>query len=123
MWSLVDDEQTLATGYSTDRGRALQALAEARVMTDCLPSLMLKRTDRHDEECYDVMASGEVVGQIRLSDVTPAATPWIWTIAHSHREHRTLTQGYEPTREAAMKAFGKAWRRSTGALDRHMLKP
>ena len=28
----------------------MQAVAEALVMTDCLPGLMLKRTDRHDEE-------------------------------------------------------------------------
>ena len=32
------------------------------VMTDGLPGLMLKRTDRHDEECYDVMSDGRVVG-------------------------------------------------------------
>jgi len=76
MWSLVDAEQTLATGYSGSRDEAMQAVAEALAMTDCLPGLMLKRTDRYDEECYDVMASGEVVGHIRLSDATPAATPW-----------------------------------------------
>ena len=111
MWSLVDCEQTLATGYSTSRDTAMQAVAEALVMTDCLPGLMLKRTDRHDEECYDVVASGEVVGHIRLSDVTPATTPWSWTFVHSHHGHRTLTHGYAATREAAMQAFTRSWHR------------
>jgi len=35
----------------------MQAAAEALVMTDCLPVLMLKRTGRRDEECYDVMST------------------------------------------------------------------
>jgi hypothetical protein len=91
----------------------MQAVAEALVMTDCLPGLMLKRTDRHDEECYDVVASGEVVGHIRLSDVTPATTPWSWTFVHSHDGHRTLTHGYAATREAAMQAFTRSWHRET----------
>jgi hypothetical protein len=66
MWSLVDAEQTVATGYSASRDEAMQAVAEALVMTDCLPGLMLKRTDRRDEECYDVVASGVVVGHIPI---------------------------------------------------------
>jgi hypothetical protein len=111
MWSLVDGEQTLATGYATSRDTAMQAVGEALVMTDCLPGLMLKRTDRHDEECYDVVASGEVVGHIRLSDATPAATPWSWTIAPSRHGHRGATHGYEPTREAAMQTFSRSWHR------------
>jgi hypothetical protein len=109
MWSLVDGDQTLATGYATSRDTAMQAVAEALVMTDCLPGLMLKRTDRHDEECYDVVASGEVVGHIRLSDVTPAVAPWVWAIAFDQREGRKASNGYEATREAAMRAFAKSW--------------
>jgi hypothetical protein len=30
---------------------------------------------------------------------------------HGHHEDRTPTHGYEPTREAAMAAFAKSWRR------------
>jgi hypothetical protein len=111
MWSLMDAEQTVATGYSDSRDAATQALAEALVMTDCLPGLMLKRTDRRDEECYDVMSNGEVVGHLRLSDVAPAAAPWVWAIAFDHRDGRKSNRGYAPTREAAMQAFAKVWHR------------
>ena len=41
----------------------------------------------------------------------PVGTPWMWTLAFGHHEDRTLTHGYEPTREAAMAAFTKScWR-------------
>jgi hypothetical protein len=35
----------------------------------------------------------------------------MWTLAFGHHEDRTPTHGYEPTREAAMAAFAKSWRR------------
>jgi hypothetical protein len=35
----------------------------------------------------------------------------MWTLAFGHQEDRTPTHGYEPTREAAMAAFAKNWRR------------
>jgi hypothetical protein len=35
----------------------------------------------------------------------------MWTIAYRHRRDRAPAQGYEPTREAAMAAFAKGWRR------------
>jgi hypothetical protein len=34
-----------------------------------------------------------------------------WTLAFGHHEDRTPIHGYEPTREAAMAAFAKSWRR------------
>ena len=37
--------------------------------------------------------------------------PWLWTLAYGHHEDRWPTYGYEPTREAAMAAFAKSWRR------------
>jgi hypothetical protein len=36
---------------------------------------------------------------------------WLWTLAFGHHEDRTPTHGYKPTREAAMAAFAKSWRR------------
>jgi hypothetical protein len=33
------------------------------------------------------------------------------TLAYGYHEGRTPTHGYEPTREAAMAAFAKSWRR------------
>jgi hypothetical protein len=35
----------------------------------------------------------------------------MWTLAYGDHEDRTPTHGYEATREAAMKAFAKSWRR------------
>jgi hypothetical protein len=36
---------------------------------------------------------------------------WLRTLAFGQHEDRTPTHGYEPTREAAMGAFAKSWRR------------
>ena len=36
---------------------------------------------------------------------------WLWTLAYGQHEDRTPTHGYEATREAAMAAFAKSWRR------------
>jgi hypothetical protein len=35
----------------------------------------------------------------------------MWTLAYGEHESRTPIHGYEATREAAMAAFGKSWRR------------
>jgi hypothetical protein len=36
---------------------------------------------------------------------------WRWSLAYGYHRDRTPTFGYEPTREAAMTAFAKSWRR------------
>ena len=45
------------------------------------------------------------------ASAAPVGTPWLWTLAYGYHEDRTPTHGYEPTREAAMAAFAKSWRR------------
>jgi hypothetical protein len=50
----------------------------------------------------------------RLAELAASATPqdghWMW--ASGHNGHiRRAAHGYEPTREAAMAAFAKSWRR------------
>jgi hypothetical protein len=35
----------------------------------------------------------------------------MWTLDIGHYEHHSPTHGYAATREAAMAAFGKSWRR------------
>jgi hypothetical protein len=40
----------------------------------------------------------------------PAAS-WMWTLAFGHHEDRSPTHGYAETREAAMAASPKSWRR------------
>jgi hypothetical protein len=41
----------------------------------------------------------------------PVGQPWMWTLAFGHHEDRTPTHGYAESREAAMAAFAKSWRR------------
>jgi hypothetical protein len=59
---------------------------------------------------YDVLAEGIVVGRIMKAAAAPVGTSWLWTLA-CHHEDRSPIYGYEPTREAAMAAFAKSWRR------------
>ena len=66
------------------------------------------------EDDYDVLADGLVVGRILKAAAAPIGTPWLWTLAFGHHEDRTPIYGYEPTREAAMAAFAKSWRRGSG---------
>jgi hypothetical protein len=79
--------------------------------------LMLKRASASRtsgewrEDDYDVVADGIVVGHIMKAAIAREGTPWMWTLAFGHHEDRTPTHGYEATREAAMAAFAKSWRR------------
>jgi hypothetical protein len=74
--------------------------------------LILKRAPiGQNQEDYDVLADGAVVGRIFLSEAAPESRQWMWTLAYGYHEDRTPTHGYEPTREAAMAAFAKSWRR------------
>jgi hypothetical protein len=82
-----------------------------------MPTLILKRaaTSRpsgtwYDDD-FDVLCNGEIVGRIMKPAAAPVGTPWMWTLAFWEHEDRTPTHGYEPTREAAMAAFAKSWRR------------
>ena len=60
---------------------------------------------------FDVLADGAVVGRILKVHAAPAGSPWMWTLAFGHHEDGTPTHGYAATREAAMTAFAKSWRR------------
>jgi hypothetical protein len=66
--------------------------------------------DWNDDD-YDVLADGVVVGRIMKAAAAPEGTPWMWTLAFGHHEDRMPAHGYEATREAAMAAFAKSWRR------------
>jgi hypothetical protein len=78
--------------------------------------LMLKRASASrpsgewNDDDYDVLAEGVVVGRIMKAAAAPVGTPWMWTLAFGQHD-RTPTHGYEATREAAMAAFAKSWRR------------
>jgi len=64
-----------------------------------------------NDDDYDVLAGGVVVGRIMKAAAVPVGMSWLWTLAFGHHEDRTPTHGYEATREAAMAAFAKSWRR------------
>ena len=63
------------------------------------------------DDDYDVLADGKVVGRIFNAAASPVGTPWMWTLIFGYHEDRSPTHGYEATREAAMAAFAKSWRR------------
>jgi hypothetical protein len=64
-----------------------------------------------NEDDYDVLADGALVGRIMKAAAVPVGQSWMWTLAFGYHEDRTPTHGYAETREAAMAAFAKSWRR------------
>jgi hypothetical protein len=85
---------------------------------DPVTQLILKRASASrpsgewSDDDFDALADGVVVGRIMEAAASPVGLPWMWTIlVIEHREDFPATHGYEPTREAAMAAFAKSWRR------------
>ena len=82
-------------------------------------SLLLKRASANrpsgewNDDDFDVLADGAVVGRIFKVHAAPVGAPWMWTLAFGYHEDRTPTHGYAETREAAMMAFAKSWRDPT----------
>src|SRR4029453_4185042 len=68
------------------------------------------------DDDFDVLAEGIVVGRIMKAAAAPVGTPWLWTLAYGQHEDRSPIYGYEATREAAMAAFAKSWRREERSL-------
>jgi hypothetical protein len=64
-----------------------------------------------NDDDFDVLADGAVVGRIFKANAAPVGSPWMWTLAFGQHEDRTPTHGYAETREAAMAAFAKSWGR------------
>jgi hypothetical protein len=59
-----------------------------------------------------VLADRIVVGRIMKAAAVPVGMSWMWTLAFGHHEGRTPTHGYAATREGAMAAFAKSWRKT-----------
>jgi hypothetical protein len=82
-----------------------------------MAGLVLKRASASrpsgewSDDDYDVLDDSVVVGRIFKANAAPVGTPWMWTLAFGHHKDRTPTHSYEPTREDAMAAFAKSWRR------------
>jgi hypothetical protein len=77
--------------------------------------LILKRAPiGWNQDDFDVLENGKIVGRIFFLDaVGPQGRPWMWASGHNG-DIRRAAHGYEPTREAAMAAFAKSWRRGAG---------
>ena len=73
--------------------------------------LILKRAPIGDnQEDYDVLENGVVVGRIvKVPAAAPEGRPW--ASGHSADSVEHAAHGYAATREAAMAAFAKSWRR------------
>jgi hypothetical protein len=75
--------------------------------------LILKRAPiGWNQDDHDVLENGVVVGRIFCLDaVGPQGRPWMWASGHSADSVKRAAHGYAETREAAMAAFAKSWRR------------
>ena len=74
--------------------------------------LILKRAPIGDnEDDYAVLENGVVVGRIFTVTTAPPGRHWMWASGHSGATVKRAAHGYEPTREAAMAAFARNWRR------------
>ena len=80
-------------------------------------TLILKRASASrpsgewNDDDFDVLADGVVVGRIFHAAASPVGSPWMWSLAFGHHEDRTPTHGCASTREVAMGAFAKSRRR------------
>jgi hypothetical protein len=111
-WLATAQTERVVSPDRASRGRAGEdhrggAAGAGRI---AMPSLILQHSEWSDDE-YDVLADGVAVGRIMKATAAPEGIRWLWTLAHGYHEDRTPTHGYEPTREAAMAAFAKSWRR------------
>jgi hypothetical protein len=46
-----------------------------------------------NDDDYDVLADGVVVGRIFKANAAPVGSPWMWTLAFGHHEDRAPTHG------------------------------
>ena len=82
-----------------------------------MTQLLLKRASASrpsgewNDDDFDVLADGVAVGRVMKAAAVPVGMSWMWTLAYNYHEDRTPTHGHEPTREAALAAFAKSWRR------------
>jgi hypothetical protein len=78
--------------------------------------LLLQRVPGRPTEFEVYTVDEHCIGRIALVSATPSGMPWMWMIDSSVREGGgQQSHGFEPTREAAMQAFAKAWESERGA--------
>jgi hypothetical protein len=77
---------------------------------DLVLSSATRPSGEWDDDDFDVLADGDVVGRIFKANAGPAGRTWMRTLAFGYDPDRTPTHGYAATREAAMAAFAESWR-------------
>jgi hypothetical protein len=75
------------------------------------PASASRPSGEWSDDDFDVLCDGVVVGRIMKAAAVPVGMSWMWTLAFGYHEDRTPSHGYAATREAAMAAFAKSWRR------------
>jgi hypothetical protein len=63
------------------------------------------------DDDFGVLANGEVVGRIFKANAAPVGSPWMWTILVIGDRITCSRTATRATREDAMAAFAKGWRR------------
>ena len=87
------------------------ARREAKRTSAAMTNLLLQPTPARGPNDYEVIADDWIIGRIVLSDASPAERRWMWSLDHAFHKGQEPTHGYEATREAAMAAIAKSWRR------------
>jgi hypothetical protein len=85
-------------------------VAGGQGLPDPQTRLSVRSAGEWSDDDYDVLADGVVVGRIFMPEVLPGL-PWMWTLIFPYHEDRSPTCGYAASREDAMGAFAKSWRR------------
>jgi hypothetical protein len=98
---------------SLNNGPVQRRVRRAFVATgqSVLSTTQIRSSSDWNDDDYDVLADGVVVGRIMKAAAVQVGQSWMWTLMFGHHEDRNPTHGYAATREAAMSAFAKSWRR------------
>jgi hypothetical protein len=80
-----------------------EATEAATTAAEMFPLILKRAPIGWNQEDYDVLEDGVVIGHVFLMPIGLKGRPWMWAIRE--RKGRTPAHGYEPTREAAMAAF------------------
>jgi hypothetical protein len=86
----------------------IEANRELLILKRASPS---RPSGEWNDDDFDVLANGDVVGRIFKVNAAPVGHPWMWTLAFDYHKDRAPNHGYAATCEAAMAAFAKSWRR------------
>jgi hypothetical protein len=52
-----------------------------------------------NDDDFNVLANGELVGRILKVNAAPVGSPWMWTLAFGYHRERAANHGYAATRE------------------------